>query len=65
MIKKISKSDILDSELRAQDKSNTLDKKKHIEAINTMNDSLESFRREYQVKERKSQISSANVILTA
>jgi hypothetical protein len=65
MINKVSKTEALRSKLRQEGKVTTLDKTQHISAITTMNKELESVRREYQVKDRNSQISAANVILTA
>jgi hypothetical protein len=42
-----------------------LDRPEDIAAIEEMNSQLEDVRREYQVKNRNSQISASNVILTA
>ena len=42
-----------------------LNKPAHIKAINDMNTEMEEVRREYKVKERDSQVSAAEVILTA
>lgn len=42
-----------------------LDKPSDIEAINEIDRQMECVRREYQIKEKNSQISAASVILTA
>jgi hypothetical protein len=64
MIKKISKTEVINERLEREGKVTTLDKKEHIDAIIAMNKQLEAVRREYQIKDRKSQITAANVILT-
>jgi hypothetical protein len=62
MIKTISKSEAIKAKLNQGIKT-YLDTPEHIMSIDSMNKQLESFRREFQVKERNSQISAANVIL--
>ena len=42
-----------------------LDKPAHLDAILKMNDELENVRREYKVKEKNSQTSASNVVLTS
>ncbi|ACF44944.1 hypothetical protein [Pelodictyon phaeoclathratiforme] len=64
MMKKISKTDDINARLERDGKVTVLDKKEHIEAIIAMNKQLEAVRREYQIKDRKSQITAANDILT-
>ena len=64
MIKKINKTESFIAVKRREGKVTTLDKKEHIEAIVAMNGKLESFRREYQVKDRNSQRSAAKLVLT-
>ena len=64
MIKTISKTEAIKAKLN-NGTPVYLDQPKHIAAIDSMNKELETFRREYQIKERNSQISAAAVILTA
>jgi len=64
MIKKISKTEVINAKLEQEGKVTTLDKKEHIDAIIRMNKQLEAVRREYLIKDRESQISAARVILT-
>lgn len=64
MIKKISKTEVINAKLEQEGKVTTLDKKEHIDAIIRMNKQLETARREYLIKDRESQISAARVILT-
>ncbi|MBM3162682.1 MAG: hypothetical protein FJZ79_05075 [Chlorobi bacterium] len=64
MIKKISKTAVINAKLEQEGKVTTLDKKEHIDAIIRMNKQLEAVRREYLIKDRESQISAARVILT-
>jgi hypothetical protein len=65
MIKKISKTEEIKAQMKAENKVSYLDKPQHIAAIVAMNDQLEAVRREYQVKDRNSQITASKVILTA
>lgn len=64
MIKKISKTEVINAKLEQEGKVTSLDKKEHIDAIIRMNKQLEAVRREYLIKDRESQISAARVILT-
>ncbi|WP_449257652.1 hypothetical protein [Chlorobium limicola] len=64
MIKKISKTAVINAKLEQEGKVTTLDKKEHIDAIIIMKKQLEAVRREYLIKDRESQISAARVILT-
>jgi len=63
-MKKISKTEAINARLKRENKVTTLDKSEHIDAIIAMNKQLEAVRREYQIKDRSSQITAANVILT-
>jgi hypothetical protein len=65
MIKKISKSEEIKAKLKEGGYVSYLDKPEHVAAIVAMNEQMEVVRREYQVKDRNSQISAANVILTS
>jgi hypothetical protein len=65
MIKKISKTEVIKAKMRENGQVTFLDHPEHIAAIVEMNDQLEEVRREYQVKDRNSQISASQVILTA
>jgi len=65
MIKKISKTEAFKAKMKQEGKVTYLDKPNHIAAIVAMNEQLEAVRREFQVKDRNSQITAATVILTA
>ena len=65
MIKEINKTEVMNAKLEKEGKVTQLSKKEHAEAIEIMNEELEISRRDYQVKDRESQISAANVILTS
>ena len=65
MIIKISKTEDLNNQLQKEGKVKILNDTTHTKAMEEMNRDLEENRREYQVKDRKSQISAAKVILTA
>lgn len=65
MITKISRKEAIRAQMKKEGKVTILDQAQHIAAISTMNKQLETVRREYQVKDRKSQSTAANVILTA
>ena len=51
--------------MQEEGKVSYLDKPDHITAIIAMNEQLEAVRREFQVKDRNSQNTALNVILTA
>ena len=65
MIKKISTTEEINEQLSKNGKKTYLDSPKQIEAIVKMNEELEEVRREYRLKEKNSQTSAANVVLTA
>jgi hypothetical protein len=65
MIKKISKTETFRAKMKKEGKVTFLDKPEHIAAIVAMNEQLETVRREYQAKDRNSQINAIKVILTA
>ena len=65
MIKKINKTEEIKARLFRENKVTCLDTPEHIKAIMKMNDEMEEVRREYKVKEKNSQISAYNIILTA
>lgn len=65
MTKKISKYQELMSRLQDENKVTYLDQKKDIEVITEIDKQMENVRREYQIKEKNSQISAKGVILTA
>lgn len=65
MVKKINRTDDFIAEMKREGKVTVLDKKEHVEAIVAMNEKLENFRREYQVKDRNSQRSAAKLVLTS
>lgn len=65
MINRISRTEAIKAKIKQEGKVTILDKAQHISAVTTMNKQLESVRREYQVKDRNSQITALTVILTA
>jgi hypothetical protein len=65
MIEKISKSEEIKAKMKAEGKVTFLDKPDHRQAIINMNEQLEAVRRDFQNKDRNSQITAATVILTA
>jgi hypothetical protein len=64
MIEKISRSETYAEKMRQEGKVITFNKPEDIKVSIKMNESLEQFRREYQVKDRNSQMSASKVILT-
>lgn len=64
MLKKISKTEEINARLRKEGKVTILNKPEHLAAVEVMNKRLEAARREFQIKERNSQISASKVILT-
>ncbi len=64
MIQEISKSDRHKERIKDRDGISSI-KPEHDNIILEVNKELEEFRREYRIKNRKSQISAANIILTA
>ncbi|ABL65962.1 hypothetical protein [Chlorobium phaeobacteroides] len=64
MIKKISRTEAINDRLKKEEKVTTLDKKEHIDAIVLMNEQLDAVRREYRMKDRNSQNTAAQVILS-
>jgi hypothetical protein len=65
MITKISKTEAFKAKMKEEGKVTFLDKPEHIAAIVAMNEQLENVRREYQAKDRNSQINAIKVVLTA
>jgi hypothetical protein len=65
MIKRISKTEEFKTKIKAENKVSSLNEVRHISAITSMNERLEVVRREYQVKDRNSQMTASTVILTA
>ena len=65
MISKISKTETIRAKMVEEGRVTFLDQPEDIAAIEEMNSQLEDVRREYQLKNRNSQISASNVILTA
>lgn len=65
MTTKISKYQELMGRLSDEKKVTYLDKPKDIEVMAEIDKQMEGVRREYQIKEKNSQISASNVILTA
>ncbi|MCX6246559.1 MAG: hypothetical protein NTW10_02395 [Bacteroidetes bacterium] len=65
MTEKISKYQEMIGRLKDDQKVIYLDQPKDVEVITEIDKQMEAVRREYQIKEKNSQISAANVILTA
>lgn len=64
MIEKISKSEAYAEKMKAEGKVTTFNRPEDIEISIRMNENLEQFRREYQAKDRNSQMNASKVILT-
>lgn len=64
MIEKISRSKSFVDQMRQEGKVTTFNRDEDIEVCNEMNESLEKFRREYQVKNRDTQMSASKLVLT-
>ena len=65
MIIKINKAELIITRLKAEGKVTYLDSPEQQKAILEMNTEMEDVKREYQLKERNSQISAANVVLNS
>lgn len=65
MIEPVSRTQVINDQLKNDDRVTYLDKPEHIAAAIAMNDEMADVRREYQVKDRNSQIAAVNVILIA
>ena len=65
MFKKISKSEDFLKLLSLQNKVTNLDQSKHRQATSNMNSIMEEVKRDFEYKNRQSNISAANVILTS
>lgn len=61
----ISNSEKIIKELEKDGKVKSLNQAKDFDAIFEMNSEMETVRREYQIKDRNSQVSASTVILTA
>ncbi|HUM46429.1 MAG TPA: hypothetical protein PLD84_05855 [Chitinophagales bacterium] len=65
MIEKISRTEEIEKKLSDENKVTYFDSPADIQVIKTMNDEMEEINREYKVKEKNSQISASEVILTS
>lgn len=65
MIKKSSLTDKIKAKYRSKGKVSYSDQPNQIKAIQEMNTQLEHIRREFQEKDKNSQIHASQVILTA
>lgn len=61
----ISRSEKIIQQLKKEGKFVTLNRPEDLNAITEMNNEMENVRRDYQVKDRNSQVHASNVILTA
>ncbi len=64
MTETISNSDKIIRRLQDEGKIESLDKQEDLDAIIEMNEEMEIVSREYQIKDKNSQISASTVILT-
>jgi hypothetical protein len=65
MAQKISKKEEILQRLDREGKIDRKDQLSDQHVVHEMNEDLKEIRRDYQVKERESQIASSNVILTS
>lgn len=65
MLKKISTSEDFLNKLRLDAKYETLDKERDLTAAESFNSFLEKVKSDFQVKDKKSQVSASQVQLTA
>lgn len=65
MFAKINKTEEIKAKLVSEGKVSFLDAPEHMAAILKMNEEMEEVRREYKIKEKNSQISAAQIVLTA
>lgn len=65
MIKKINNTQAIKERLKKEGKNSFLDQPHHVKAIVSMNEQLEVVKREYQIKDRNSQTTAAQVILNS
>jgi hypothetical protein len=61
----INETKDIKAQLKAEGKVTYLDQPENIAAIVAMNEQMEVVRKEYQVKDRNSQLKASEVILTA
>lgn len=61
----ISKTEFIKAKLKQEGSVSYLDQPEHLAAIANMNKNLEVTRRDFQVKDRNTHISAAQVVLTA
>lgn len=65
MIKKNNQTEELDKKLSLEGKISYLNESHHIDAIMKMNAEMEEVRRDFKIKDEKSQSSAATVVLTS
>ncbi|MGM0407930.1 MAG: hypothetical protein ACQERU_08090 [Bacteroidota bacterium] len=65
MFKKVSKTSEINARLEKEDKVTLLNSDDDINQITAINEYMEGVRKDYQIKESKSQISASHVILNA
>lgn len=64
MVTKISKTEEFFNKMMQEENVKTLDEPHHMQAIFDMNEKLEAVRRDFQVRNRNSQMNASKVILT-
>ncbi len=65
MFNTINKSEEIKKQLKEKGNHGVYDKPEHRAALEAINENMEKVRREFQIRERESQISAANVVLTS
>lgn len=65
MIEPVSRTKSINDQLKHENRVTYLDEQKHIEAAIAMNNEMADIRRDYQMKDRNSQIDAVNAILTS
>jgi hypothetical protein len=63
MIKPISRTQAINERLEQENKISVLNEQKHIDAIVRVNNAMENVKRDYQSKDRNSQLSAATKTL--
>jgi hypothetical protein len=61
----INESEAIKAQLKSDGEKVNLDQQQNVAAMVAMNEQMEAVRREYQVKDRNSQMAASKVILTA
>ena len=65
MLQKINRSEDRINKLRAENKTELLNKIEHLESAERFNNFVEQVKSDFQIKDKQSQVSATKVILTA